>query len=321
VQGVTYVSLDLQDALACRDTVDRSPPITHLVYAAVNETPGDLVKSWFDPAHAGRNGRMFANILDSLLDQQHGLKHVILIHGGKAYAPHHEGHLPVPLRESLPRPDFDDFYFRQEDHLWTRTNKSELTWTVLRAMIIVGGSRDSNLNGLLAICVMAALRREAGLDLPLPAMAHKNAVLEMTDVNLLADGIAWAAEAPEARNRIFNITNGDVFTWRDLWPVIASEMGLSVGTPASYSVRAEIRARAETWGELVRRHGLDVPEDPDEYLGESAALSDFALAADRNVITSNIAIRQAGFHTFIDTAESVIGWIRRWRTEGLLPPR
>lgn len=319
VEGATYVPLDLLDRDACRAAAAGFTDVTHLVYAAVNETPGDLVASWSDPTHAERNGRMFAHLLDALIEVAPKLRHVSLVHGTKAYAPHRPGHLQVPLRESLPRPDFDDFYFRQEDHLWSRAAERGIGWTVFRAQIIVGGGRGSNLNGVLALCVFAELRRAAGLDLPLPAVA--GCVLEMTDVELLAQAIAWAADAPSARDRIFNITNGDVFTWRDMLPLIAQEIGLPVGAPAAFSVRAEIAERAHGWAELVRRHGLDLPADPLVYLGESAALSDFALGGDRDVVTSTVAIRQAGFHECIDSAESVVKWIRRWRAEGLLPPR
>ncbi len=177
----------------------------------------------------------------------------------------------------------------------------------------------TNLNGLLATCVFAFLRKAAGLDLPLPATGNASANIEMTDVRLLAREIAWATTAENARNRTFNVANGDVFTWGDLWPVIADEIGLPVGEPAVYSARREIDANAEAWGSLVRQQGLDVPEDPVAYLGESASLADFALAADRRVVTSTIQLRQAGFAECIDTATSVAYWIRRWRDEGLLP--
>ncbi len=144
VADVRYMPLDLLDVAACRDAVDAFADVSHLVYAAVNETPGNLIASWSDPAHAGRNGQMFANLLDALVDHSPGFRHASLIHGTKAYAPHRPGHLPVPLRETLPRPDFDDFYFRQEDHLRARAAERALAWTVLRAQIVVGGGRDQS---------------------------------------------------------------------------------------------------------------------------------------------------------------------------------
>lgn len=321
VAGVEYHSVDLLDENACGKFARKVGPVTHLVYAAINETAGSLVESWYDRDHAGRNTRMLANLLDALLSSSPAMEHVTIVHGGKAYAIADPAPLDIPLRETLPRPEGDNFYFGQEDVLLDRAKGGHFSWTVLRAMIVVGGSRDSNLNGLLATCVLAALRRDAGKPLDLPAGATSGALIEMTDVDLLADGIAWASTTPEAANRIFNITNGDVFAWRNLWPVIADTIGVEAGDARSYSVRDEIAAESERWGALVRRHELPVPTDPFEYLGESAALADYALAADRSVVTSTIAIRQAGFSRFIDTASSVRSWINRWRDMGMLPPR
>jgi len=321
--GAHHISVDLRDEQACRRIAPQLREITHLVYAAVNETPGDLVASWTDPLHAARNGAMLQNLLEPWLAGPHRLAHIALVHGTKAYATHLADHpVPVPLRESLPRPDFDDFYFRQEDYVWSRARGSAWHWTVFRAPMIAGGGRGSNLNALLAIAVFALLRREAGLALPFPGAGTHLGVMEMVDVELLARAVTWAAQASGARNQVFNVANGDVYVWPDLWPVIAAELGVPVGIPEPMSVRAAIDSQADAWARIVRRHRLNVPENPTEFLGESASLADFALGnCARTVVTSTVKIRQAGFHETIDTAASVVRWIRRWREEGLLPPK
>src|SRR4051812_26329363 len=56
-----HAAADLQDSVACAALVERLPPITHLVYAAVAEAPG-LVAGWRDEALMGVNGFMFANV-------------------------------------------------------------------------------------------------------------------------------------------------------------------------------------------------------------------------------------------------------------------
>lgn len=319
--GVRYLSVDLRDAASCRAIAPYAERITHVVYAAVNETPGDLIAAWSDPHHAERNGAMFANLL-GLLEGGAKLRHVTVVHGTKAYATHRaDRHLPVPLRESLPRPDNDDFYFRQEDALWAAADRHGWGWTVLRAPIVCGGGRGSNLNNLLAIAVFASLRRDAALDLPFPGAWPSPGVTEMVDVELLARAIAWAGEAPAARDQIFNVANGDAFAWANLWPLIAEEIGLPMGKPQPMSVRAYIDGEAARWASLVERHGLTV--DPHlQFLGESGSLIDFAVNnMQRSVLTSTIKIRRAGFHDCIDTGKSVIGWLRRWRADRLIPPR
>lgn len=323
LEGVEHVDVDLLDGAACSRAAGRLTGITHLVYAAVNEVPGDLMSSWMDPLHAERNGGMFENLLAPLLAAARGIEHITLVHGTKAYAVHRPDRpAPVPLRESLPRPDHDDFYFRQEDYLWSQARGAAWHWTVFRAPMIAGGARGSNLNALLAIAVFAVLRKEAGLSLPFPGAGANLGVMEMVDVELLASAIAWAADAHSAHDQIFNMANGDVYVWPDLWPVIAAEIGIEVGHAEPMSVRDSIDKQSGAWGTIVRRHGLSVPEDPWALLGESASLADFALGnCARTVVTSTIKIRQAGFPGCIDTAQSVVKWIRRWRAQGLLPPR
>jgi nucleoside-diphosphate-sugar epimerase len=321
IDGVEYRTIDLLDAGSCLATLRDVGAVTHLVYAAVNETPGDLVASWTDPTHAARNGRMFENLLDAVMPVAPDLQHVALVHGTKAYATHLSARPFVPLRESLPRPANDDFYFRQEDLLWARRKNSRWAWTVLRAPMIAGGSYGSNLNALLAIGVFASLLKAEGKALSFPGTPDNLGVMEMVDVELLARAVEWAAQATEARDQIFNIANGDTYVWPDLWPIIAAEFGMPVGTPEPRSVRAAIFDRAAAWGALVRKHRLVVPEDPQQFLGESGALADFALGnCSQTVLTSTIKIRQAGFHDCVDTAVSVTSWLRRWRDQRLLPP-
>jgi len=322
VPRAEYRCLDLLDREACRGFLADLHGITHLVYAAVNETPGDLVASWTDPTHAARNGRMLENLLDALLPAAGKLQHIALIHGTKAYATHLAMRPIVPMRESSSRPPHDDFYFRQEDLLWSRRRSSRWSWTVFRAPMIAGGGYGSNLNALLAIGVFACLLKEQGRDLPFPGSPDNLGVMEMLDVELLARAIAWAAESASARDQVFNIANGDTYVWPDMWPIIAAEIGIPVGAGEPMSVRDAVFGRTELWRELVRRHGLAAPEDPRELLGESCALADFALGhCGRAVLTSTIKIRRAGFHDCIDTADSVVKWFRRWREHRLLPPR
>lgn len=321
IDGVSFLQVDLRDASSCRSMASQLSGATHLVYAAVNETPGDLVASWSDPKHAERNGSMFENLLDAMLDHAPGLEQVTMIHGTKAYGPHVPGwHLEVPLRESLPRPPIDDFYFRQEDHVRARAT-DRLRWTVFRCPTIAGGGPGSNLNGFLAIGVFASLRRAEGLDLPFPGSRDNRGTMEMVDVELLGRAIDWAATAEAARDRIFNIANGDVYAWPDLWPRLADALGLAPGGYEPISLRAYIGARASLWRDLVRRHDLAASADVMAFLGESGALADFMLGnCDRSVLTSTIRLRQAGFTACMDSADRLRQWIGRWQDERLLPP-
>jgi len=92
-----------------------------------------------------------------------------------------------------------------------------------------------------ALGVYAALRREAGLDLPFPGGAPR--VAQAIDADLLARAIAWAGEVASTRNEIFNITNGDVFVWENIWPAIAASLGMRPGGHVPLSLDRDIRPR------------------------------------------------------------------------------
>ena len=54
-------------------------------------------------------------------------------------------------------------------------------------------------------------------------------VWEAADADLVADVMVWAAQSPQAANEAFNITNGDVFEWRNVWPALAETLGVETG--------------------------------------------------------------------------------------------
>jgi nucleoside-diphosphate-sugar epimerase len=101
-----------------------------------------------------------------------------------------------------------------------------------------------------ALGVYAALRREAGLDLPFPGGAPR--VAQAIDAGLLARAIAWAGEAASTRHEIFNITNGDVFVWENIWPAIAASLGMRPGGHVPLSLDRDIRPARGGMGNDLR---------------------------------------------------------------------
>ncbi|MET0370639.1 MAG: NAD-dependent epimerase/dehydratase family protein [Sphingobium sp.] len=320
IPGVDHVALDLLDADACAAALAPYGDATHLLYAAVNETPGGLVAGWSDENHIARNAAMFEHLLDTMVRVAPRLQHVGIVHGTKAYGKGVHRHRVIPFRESLPRPASDDFYFHQEDHIWKRAAETGIGWTVYRAPLIVGGGQGSNLNALLAISVLACLCREAGEPLAYPGATDDALVTEMVDVSLLARALEWGATDPAARNQTFNVANGDAFIWPDLWKTIAAAIGVPAGDALDYSIVDAVRDRSSIWADLVRRQALPLPEDPIVYLGESCALADYAVnMRGRASLTSTIKIRQAGFGDCMDSADTIANWIAHWRSRNMLP--
>src|SRR5690606_17461638 len=106
---------------------------------------------------------------------------------------------------------------------------------------------------------------------------------------------------------IFNVTNGDVFVWRNVWPAIADALGMEAGADTPLSLGAEMPKRAAEWDAIRKKYGLAAP-DIASFVGESFHYADFTMAygAERETpaaIVSTVALRRAGFGAAIDTEE------------------
>src|SRR6202035_1439866 len=88
-----------------------------------------------------------------------------------------------------------------------------------------------------AIAVYAAISKELGLPLRFPGKPGAyDSLIEMTDAGLLAKATGWAPTDERCANQAFNINNGDLFGWREMWPKIARFFDLAVAPPLPLSL-------------------------------------------------------------------------------------
>src|SRR6266852_6058396 len=193
---------------------------------------------------------MLQNLFEPLEAVAKNLQHVSLLQGTKAYGAH-LGPIALPAREHSRRHPHQNFYWLQEDYLRAKQPGKRWYWTILRPQLVIGEAVGSNLNVIPAIGVYAAIRREAGLPLSYPG--GPQLIFEMVDVDLLARSMEWAAGTPAGRNETFNITNGDVFVWEEVWPRICTRLSASrSGLRTSPSIRAR-SIRPLLWSARSRR--------------------------------------------------------------------
>lgn len=316
-----HISVDLDDRAACAAAVAALPPVTQLIYAAVAEAPG-LVDGWYDQELITRNGRMFANLLDPLAATGN-LRHASLLQGTKAYGGHHHA-VDLPCRERQPRDEHPNFYWLHEDHLRLRAAEAGFAFTVFRPQVLLGAAAGVAMNPVAALGAYAALTAE--LCLPFAFPGKDEAMWEMVDTGLLAEALAWAAEASLAAGQVFNVTNGDVMVLAHDWPHLATALGLESGGLPPVSLAAffaEARTQ-QAWARLAARHGLRVPALP-ALLGESHHYLDLLLsprlaARPLPMLLSTIKLRKAGFGACRDSLDSLLHWLARMVDLKLLPP-
>ena len=180
------------------------------------------------------------------------------------------------------------------------------------------------MNALPAIGVYAALLRAAGEPLHYPGGVAP--LSEAVDADLVAQMLLWAATSPEAANETFNVTNGDVYTMRNVWPVIADALGMDVGDDRSMSLAGELPGREVEWAAIVANHRLAAPASLDAFVGQSFIYADLLTGFGRAelpppTLVSTIKARQRGFVACVDTEDMFFRLIDRFQQARLLPPR
>lgn len=324
-RGAELLPLDLTDRRACRDVLAGVRGVTHLVYTALQEGPG-LLPGWFEDQLMERNADMLRNLLDGL--DLGALEHVSLLQGTKAYGVHHPDigpdRAPMPLRERAARVEHPNFYWLQEDELRARQAGADWTITIMRPTVVYGAVGNVNMNPLPAIAAYAALQRAAGEPLPFPGTETRRTLREAVDAGLVGRALRWAATAPGAAGATFNLTNGDVFCWDTVWPVIAAIFSLEVGADRPMSFATDLPRRDAEWAALVERHHLDAPSTIEGFVGaNSLVYADVVMAEQQTVspfVNSTIAARRAGFTDCVDTADMFEALLRALADQRRIPP-
>ncbi len=317
--GARFISLDLMDGPSTADALRAAGPITHVVYAALHEQP-NLVAGWQEEEQIAINEHMLRNLLDPLLGGG-SLRHVTLLQGTKAYGVHARP-MQVPAREGRSEArDIPNFYWNQEDYVRDAQKGSDWSFTILRPVLIVGFSLGSAMNLVPALGVYGAMLKAAGEPLHFPGGPPRMA--QAIDADVLARCIAWAGEAATARNEVFNVANGDIYVWQNIWPAIAGAMGMEPGEARPCFMERDIAPREADWAAIRARHGLQAP-DLGRFVGLSFQYADYQLGTGRTeaapaAFSSTIKLMQAGFHEVMDTEAMWVKWLHQFQERGLLP--
>lgn len=314
----THLSVDLTDREACEAAVDRLGDITHLVYAALFEKD-DVVAGWRDPEHFAVNDAMLRNLFEPLENAATDLRQVSLMQGAKAYGVHIRP-MQVPARERWPRDPHENFYWLQEDFLRARQAAGNgWHFAIFRPHLVTGFAPGSPINMIAAMGALCAIERQRGRPLCFPG--GRPFVQQMSDSRLIARAFEWAASAAEARNETFNIANGDVVVWQNLWPAMARHFGMDLGGDEPRSLEETMPALSDVWDTIVSQQGLK-PQPLHELIGASWQFADFVLGYGKRpgpTILSTIKLRQAGFHDCLDSEDALIEWFELLQAQKILP--
>jgi nucleoside-diphosphate-sugar epimerase len=312
-----FLSVDLRDKEGAPAAFERLTDITHIAYTAIHEKP-ELVAGWSSKDQIETNNAMLHNVVEPILRRASNLRHISILQGTKIYGVHLHP-IPIPARERDARKDHDNFFFDHEDYVRDMGARHGFNYTALRPQLVTGPTSGA-LNVLPAIGVYAAIRREKGEPFSFPG--GPSFVWEAADADLVGDVMVWAAESPQAANEAFNITNGDVFEWRSVWPGLAETLGVETGADVPMSVAAYIEKNSDVWSQIVAKYNLR-SRNLRELVGQGDQHADFAFAygapAGPRAFVSTIKLRQAGFTKTIDTEQAFRSALQSLIDRRLLP--
>ena len=299
-EGMRFIAADLRNRDGLVEVLRGEGRFDQVLYAALYEE-ADIVSGWSSSKQIAINREMLANLLDAFEQAGTEFGHLTLIQGGKAYGVQFSPP-KLPSRERDAPFFAPNFYFAQQDLIEERSAKADWTYTVLRPQVLCGVALGNPMNTVAGLGVYAAICRELGQPLRFPGGVP--CFQQATDARLLARAIQWAGSEPRAAGEVYNIANGDIFSWQFIWPVIAKEFGVEPGVHQPFPMATVMPDLAPTWERIVQKHGLAVGWD---QVCPSWQFMDFVFRhgsmAPHHSLLSTVKARQHGFHDCIDTED------------------
>lgn len=309
----SHIAVDLLDLRDVEAKLAGLTDVTHISYAAFQAAPG--AASGY-ASNIAPNRDMLVNAVTAIARVSRKLARVVLVTGTKYYGTH-LGPFKTPARESDPRHMPPDYYFDQIDWLTAFQKGKAWDWVELRPQTLCGFAPGTPMSILPAIAVYAAVSKELGLPLRFPGKAGAyNSLYQVTESTHFANAAFWAATEPRCGLEAFNITNGDFFRWKNLWPRIAEVFDMPVAEPQTIGLTQHMADKGTLWQAMTTKYGLQ-PFEWDQLVGWPFA--DYVFGSDWDVMTSTTKARQFGFHDVVDTEDMFCRLLRRFRQEKIVP--
>lgn len=307
---VPWITADILD----REALTQAPElrdVTHVFYAAYIPN-ADLAEE------ARTNGAMIETLLAALEAIKAPVERVVLYQGGKVYGLH-LGPVRTPMRETDPRHMPPNFYYNQEDALYSASARGGWSYTIIRPDLVYGAIPGQPLNHAMAIAAYAAFCKEYDADFRFPGTEKAYcALVQATDADLLARVSLWAATEPRAANEIYNVSNGDTFRWENLWPWLGEKLGLAIsGPPMGIRLVNHMRDKGADWARLSRKYNL---VEPDYEKAVGWAFGDFIFHTENDIVFDLIKLRQHGCAEVLRTDEALLATLRRLQDARIVPP-
>ncbi|KAL5706943.1 Delta(4)-3-oxosteroid 5beta-reductase [Ranunculus cassubicifolius] len=312
---IQFIQCDVSNTEETYSKLSKLTDVTHIFYATwtLKDTETENCEA---------NLHMFKNVLDSVIPNAPNLKHIIFTTGTKHYVGPFEAFGKIkahesPFTEDLPRLDYMNFYYPQEDYLFEVVKKNPgLTYSIHRPTTVFGFYPDSLMNVVGTLSVYATICKYEGVPLRFPGCKEVyEGFSDASDADLIAEQEIWAAIDPNARNEAFNTVNGDVFKWKHLWKVLAEQFDVEVAEfEEGLHLQDLMKDKGPVWDQIVKEKGL-TPTKLDQIGMWWFVDCVFYL----NWLNCMNKSKEHGFLGFRNTKTSLITWVNKMKAANYVP--
>lgn len=305
---IPFIHVDLLDAQQSAQALAPLNQVTHIFYSAWLNAA-----SWREMVEP--NVSMLRNLVVNI-DNIAPLRSVSLMQGYKVYGAH-LGPFKTPARESDPGVAGAEFNIEQLRWLSDFQRGKSWHWHALRPGVVGSAVPGNAMNLALSIALYASLCKSQGLPLRFPGSSHTwHSMVDHTDAGLLAQATLWAANAPGAQNQAFNVNNGDIWRWSELWPAIARWFELESAPAVNLSFHQLFQDYRALWQTIAKEHQLI---EPDILQLNDGQFADFVFGWDYDMFGDGSKIRRAGFNGYQATDEMFFALFAQLRAARIIP--
>ncbi|MFH3076033.1 SDR family oxidoreductase [Klebsiella sp. KE9038] len=304
---IPVINVDLLDARDSAQKLQSLNGITHIFYSA-----------WLNAANwtemVEPNVAMLRNLVSNI-EKTSPLRTVSLMQGYKVYGAH-LGPFKTPARESDPGVPGAEFNAAQLTWLSQFQRGKTWRWSALRPGVVGSTVPGNAMNLALSIALYASLCRAQNLPLRFPGSEQTwRSIVDHTDGGLLAEATLWAATSQQAENQAFNVNNGDLWRWCELWPRIADWFELPSAPPVRLSFHQLFVDYRAQWRELA---GQDLVEADILRLNDGT-FADFVFSWNYDMFGDGSKLRRAGFTDMQATDDMFFRLFAQLRAARVIP--
>ncbi|TGO29499.1 hypothetical protein BPAE_0014g00500 [Botrytis paeoniae] len=259
---LTATAGEIAEALSAKEFTN----VTHFFHYAYIHTDYD------HPNHleemTKNNVPLFTNTLTAIdLTSRDSLQRVILQTGGKNYGLLTFPPASEPLTEDAHRVtdprSLPNFYYHQEDFLWSLSVKRSWSWNITMPFWISGYVGKSGNSWVTSAAIYFSLCQALNKPAIFPGGEDEyygkwNKGQHFSTSWVIAEFTEWLAlnEEPTVKNQKFNIVDDTVTTFRDVWEGIGRYFGVETKVERKYDLMSEVKEMEKEWPKIAKQYGV-----------------------------------------------------------------